>query len=123
MVVASRDNKKDVPLTDIKSTVSLGEYRATYVFDFQFSYFFFFFWFLKCTSLGGFSQAFTAQDSGELSLKANDLVSVFDTSNQDWWHGEIKGTGQRGWFPKGFVEPVAQQPGQQSAGFEKEWQE
>ena len=50
---------------------------------------------------------FNAKESGELSLRKNDVVTVIDKSHPNWWTGEMvkNGKQQRGRFPRTYVVP------------------
>jgi len=48
--------------------------------------------------------AYTAQDTGELSLNEGDIITVTDKSDADWWDGILHGV--KGAFPKMYTEPI-----------------
>ena len=41
----------------------------------------------------------------ELSIKEGDVITVLDTSDGDWWIGELK-DGKKGSFPANYVESL-----------------
>ena len=50
---------------------------------------------------------YQAQRDDELSFAVNDIITVVDRSDSDWWHGELRG--QIGMFPANYVAAVTQQ--------------
>ena len=46
----------------------------------------------------------SADAEGELCLEEGQFIIVFDYSNDDWWHGTVKGV--IGYFPASYVEQV-----------------
>ena len=48
---------------------------------------------------------FAPQEEGELRLKRGDLITVTDSSDNNWWRGHCSGA--HGMFPKAYVEEVS----------------
>ena len=50
---------------------------------------------------------FMTQEPEELSLNRNDVITVIDKSDPNWWTGEIVRNGRtlRGMFPRTYVAP------------------
>ena len=48
---------------------------------------------------------YTANETGELSFKEGDVITVTAQHASGWWTGELKGA--RGTFPSNFTEPCA----------------
>lgn len=46
---------------------------------------------------------FTPQEPNELEFKRNDIITVTDRSDQNWWEGEIGN--RKGYFPATYVMP------------------
>jgi growth factor receptor-binding protein 2 len=46
---------------------------------------------------------FSPQESNELEFKRNDIITVTDRSDQNWWEGEIGN--RKGYFPATYVMP------------------
>ena len=44
---------------------------------------------------------YQAQRSDELSFAVNDVISVVDRSDADWWRGQLRG--HSGLFPSNYV--------------------
>lgn len=50
--------------------------------------------------------AYQAQRTDELSFAANDVFTVLDRSDADWWHGQLL-SGCTGLFPSNYVTAAA----------------
>ena len=54
---------------------------------------------------------FDASSDHELALKAGDLVTVVDKTDNGWWKGLCDG--RSGWFPETYVEPATMPVGEE----------
>ena len=49
--------------------------------------------------------AYTAQDSDELSFKKDDMITIVERVDPDWWKGELDG--RSGLFPANYIRPLS----------------
>ena len=59
--------------------------------------------------------AYTSTDAGDLELQPNDVVTVSEYMNAEWWKGRNTRTGQEGIFPRSYVK-VSEDKGAQPNG-------
>ncbi|KAK3095367.1 hypothetical protein FSP39_013819 [Pinctada imbricata] len=49
---------------------------------------------------------YTAEDNTELSLREGDIVRVLRSGSTGWWYVHHTGTGQEGWVPSTYLQPI-----------------
>jgi len=52
--------------------------------------------------------AFTPDRAGELSMQVNDVLTILDQSNPNWWQAELNGS--KGIIPSNYVEVIQEEP-------------
>eukprot|EP00471_Norrisiella_sphaerica_P008411 CAMPEP_0184496138 /NCGR_PEP_ID=MMETSP0113_2-20130426/33206_1 /TAXON_ID=91329 /ORGANISM="Norrisiella sphaerica, Strain BC52" /LENGTH=568 /DNA_ID=CAMNT_0026882649 /DNA_START=58 /DNA_END=1764 /DNA_ORIENTATION=- len=50
--------------------------------------------------------AYIASTPSELSLKEGDIIKLREVDSSGWWKGSKRASGEKGWFPAAFVEPI-----------------
>ena len=48
-------------------------------------------------------------EEGEMAVKVGDVVSVQKVGKEGWWLVSRPDTGQQGWVPGGYLEPLTNQ--------------